>query len=188
MRINKRRYMHSINTHTHMTRTLTHDYTHLAHNDARSSCSSAASNSAQSRAATYHSALKALTIKHTQLQSTHSTTLTTVDSLKHQTAQQSRTIHDLQQTITTLHSDNHALQQSHKKYRSDVYHQVEQLKADFVATQRNHEAALAYYREGGEGRQRQLDAMKRKLAAYKQQMGEQNGQRRRVRKDERASW
>ena len=128
--------------------------------------------STQSRAASYHTALESLTIKHTQLQSTHSTTLTTLHTLQHQSTTQSSTIAHLNQQLAQLTATTQSLQQSHAQYRKDVYGQIEQLKRDFVATQANYEATLEYWKRGGEGKQQQLDAMRRKLAAYKQQMGD----------------
>ena len=130
--------------------------------------------SLQSRAASYHNALESLTVKHTQLQSAHATTLRTLDTLQQQTAQHSSTVQQLQHAVEQLRAEKRSLKQSHSQYRSDVCQQVEQLKRDFIATQHNYDATLSFYKRGGEGRQHELDAVKRKLAAYKQQMGHEH--------------
>ena len=57
-----------------------------------------------------------------------------------------------------------------------MYAQIEQLKRDFIATQSNYEATLQFYQQGGSEKQRELDRMRSKLAAYKRQMdGDENG-------------
>ena len=130
--------------------------------------------SLQSRAASYHSEIQSLTIKHAQLQSTHTASLNKLDSLHQQTSQYSRTVQQLEQTIQQLRADKQSLKQSHSQYRADVYQQIEQLKRDFIATQQNYEATLRHYKQGGEGRQQELERMKRKLAEYKRQMNNED--------------
>ena len=134
----------------------------------------------QSRAASYHSALEALTLKHTQLQAAHSSTLSAVDTLQQHATQHSHTVQQLQQTVQQLQADKQSLKANHSRYRSDVYEQIEQLKRDFIATQHNYDTTLAYYKRGSEGRQHELETMKQKLATYRQQMAGKDGTRRRA--------